>query len=225
MALGQALADVVARHETLRTLFPAADPQQLVVPAEEADFGWQVIDAGDWPTDRLNEAIDEVAQHSFDLAAEIPLRATLFRIADDEHVMAIVLHHIAADGWSITPLARDLGIAYASRCAGRPPDWEPLPVQYVDYTLWQREQLGDLDDPNSAIAAQVAYWERTLAGMPERIDLPTDRPYPSVADNRGGRVAVDWPGSCMSGLLGWLASTMRPVSWWCRLRWRCCCQE
>ncbi|MBY0291219.1 MAG: amino acid adenylation domain-containing protein [Mycobacteriaceae bacterium] len=193
VALGQALADVVGRHESLRTLFPAADPQQLVVPAEQADFGWQVIDAGDWPTDRLTEAIDEVAQHAFDLAAEIPLRATLFRIADDEHVMAIVLHHIAADGWSITPLARDLEMAYASRCAGQAPDWAPLPVQYVDYTLWQREQLGDLDDPNSAIAAQVAYWEQALAGMPERIDLPTDRPYPSVADNRGGRIVVDWP--------------------------------
>ncbi|KUI06088.1 non-ribosomal peptide synthetase [Mycobacterium sp. IS-3022] len=192
-ALGQALADVVGRHESLRTRFPATEPQQLVVPAEQADFGWQVIDAGDWPGGRLDDAIAEVARHPFDLAAEIPLRATLFRLADDEHVLAIVVHHIAADGWSITPLARDLGAAYASRCAGRTPDWAPLPVQYVDYTLWQREQLGDLDDPDSAIAAQAAYWERALAGMPERLELPTDRPYPPVADNRGARIVVDWP--------------------------------
>ena len=102
-------------------------------------------------------------------------------------------HHIAADGWSITPLTRDLGVAYASRCAGRAPGWAPLPVQYVDYTLWQRAQFGDLDDSESRIAAQLAYWEQALAGMPERLQLPTDRPYPPVADYRGARVAVEWP--------------------------------
>ena len=68
-----------------------------------------------------------------------------------------------------------------------------MPVQYVDYTLWQRAQLGDLDDSDSRIAAQLAYWEQALAGLPERLQLPTDRPYPPVADQRGARVAVDWP--------------------------------
>ena len=104
-----------------------------------------------------------------------------------------VVHHIAADGWSLTPLVRDLGVAYASRCAGRAPDWAELPVQYVDYTLWQREQFGDLDDSHSPIAGQLAYWQDALAGMPEHLHLPTDRPYPPVADQRGAKVAVDWP--------------------------------
>ena len=76
---------------------------------------------------------------------------------------------------------------------GPGPGWAPLPVQYVDYTLWQRAQLGDLDDSDSPIAAQLAYWEQALAGMPERLPLPTDRPYPPVADYRGASVAVDWP--------------------------------
>ena len=194
-ALGAALADVVGRHESLRTLFAAPDgiPRQLVVPVERADFGWQVIDAGGWPESRLGEAIDSAVREPFDLAHEIPLRARLFRVADDEHVLVAVVHHIAADGWSITPLVRDLGVAYAARCAGRAPGWAPLPVQYVDYTLWQREQLGDLDDPHSRISAQLAYWEQALAGVPERLELPTDRPYPPVADYRGARVAVDWP--------------------------------
>ncbi|WP_409366108.1 amino acid adenylation domain-containing protein [Mycolicibacterium elephantis] len=194
-ALGAAFADVVGRHETLRTVFPAVDgiPQQRIVPADQAEFGWDVVDAGGWPASRVDEAVEETARHSFDLAEEIPLRARLFRLADDEHVLVAVVHHIAADGWSITPLVADLGMAYASRCAGQAPDWEPLAVQYVDYTLWQRAQLGELEDSDSRIAQQLRYWEDALAGMPERIALPTDRPYPLVADQRGARVEVDWP--------------------------------
>ena len=194
-ALGAALVDVVGRHESLRTMFAAPEgiPRQLVVPPEQAEFGWQVVDASGWPADRLDDAIGAVAGHGFDLAAEIPLRARLFRVADDEHVLVAVVHHIAGDGWSVRPLVGDLSVAYASRCAGRAPGWAPLPVQYVDYTLWQRAQLGDLADGDSPIAAQLAYWEQALAGMPERLVLPTDRPYPPVADYRGASVAVDWP--------------------------------
>ncbi|WP_238396895.1 non-ribosomal peptide synthetase, partial [Mycolicibacterium sp. CBMA 331] len=194
-ALGAALADVVGRHESLRTLLPAVEgiPRQLVVAPERADFGWQIIDATDWPASRLGEAINSAVRYTFDLATEIPLRARLFRVGDDEHVLVAVVHEIAADGWSMTRLVRDLGMAYASRCAGRAPGWAPLPVQYVDYTLWQRAQFGDFDDSESHIAAQLAYWEQALAGMPERLQLPTDRPYPPVADQRGARVAVDWP--------------------------------
>ncbi len=126
--LGAALADVVGRHESLRTLFAAPEgiPRQLVIPVERADFGWQVVDATGWSASRLGEAIDAAARHSFDLGTEIPLRARLFRLAEDEHVLMAVVHHIAADGWSITPLVGDLGVAYASRCAGRAPGWAPI---------------------------------------------------------------------------------------------------
>ncbi|WP_227371245.1 condensation domain-containing protein, partial [Mycobacterium fragae] len=173
-ALGAALTDVVDRQESLRTLFPAPEgvPQRLVVPVERADLGWDVIDATGWSAARLHEAVDAVVRRPFDLAAEIPLRAKLFRLGEEEHVLVAVVHHIAADAWSITPLVRDLGVAYADRCAGRAPGWAPLAVQYVDYTLWQRAQFGDLDDPDSRIAAQLAYWEQALAGMPERLQLP-----------------------------------------------------
>ncbi|WP_156664286.1 condensation domain-containing protein, partial [Mycobacterium sp. 852002-51613_SCH5001154] len=194
-ALRAALADVVARHESLRTVFaaPEGNPQQVVLPSTQAGVGWDVVHTDGWPASRLADAIEAAARYSFDLAAEVPLRATLFRLGEGEHVLVAVAHHIAADGWSITPLVRDLGVAYASRCAGEAPGWAELPVQYVDYTLWQRAQFGDLDDPHSAIAAQLAYWMDALAGMPERLELPTDRGYPAVADYRGARVAVEWP--------------------------------
>src|SRR5246127_2391719 len=168
-------------------------PQQLVVPVERADFGWHVVDASGWPAGRLQEAIGAAARRPFDLAAEIPLRARLFRVAEDEHVLVAVVHHIAADGSPIPPLVRDLGAADASRGAGRAPGGADLAVQYADYTLWQRAQLGDLADGGSRIAAQLRYWEQALAGIPERLMLPTDRPYPPVADYHGATVAVDWP--------------------------------
>ncbi|MGO9154397.1 amino acid adenylation domain-containing protein, partial [Mycobacterium sp.] len=193
-ALGAALADVVGRHESLRTIYPATAgiPQQVVVHAERADFGWEVVDAGSWSAARLRAAAEEAARDTFDLAAEIPLRARLFRVSVSEHVLVAVIHHIAADGWSIGVLAADLGAAYASWCAGQAPGWAALPVQYADYTLWQRARLGDLQEPAGSAAGQLAYWERALAGMPERLELPTDRPYPLVADHRGASVAVEW---------------------------------
>ncbi|MGV8071239.1 condensation domain-containing protein, partial [Mycobacterium kansasii] len=84
-------------------------PRQVIVAAGQAEFGWDVVDATDWTATRLQEAIDSASQHTFDLATEIPLRAGLFRLSDDEHVLTAVVHHIAADGWSITPLLADLG--------------------------------------------------------------------------------------------------------------------
>ena len=194
-ALAAALTDVVGRHESLRTLFWAPDgiPHQLVMSADRADFGWQVVDASDWSNRRLDEAIGDVVRHPFDLETEIPLRAQLFRSGEGQHVLVAVVHHIAADGWSITPLVRDLAVAYEARRQGRAPEWALLPVQYVDYTLWQRAQLGDLEDSGSRIAAQLGYWEDALAGLPERLQLPADRPYPPEADYRGANVMVDWP--------------------------------
>ena len=195
-ALGAALADVVGRHESLRTLFAGARGDtpagggagragRLRLAGRRCH---RLVGKPGWMRPSARRRVTRLTWH-----AEIPLRARLFRVSDDEHVLVAVVHHIAADGWSITPLVRDLGVAYASRCAGQAPGWAPLAVQYVDYTLWQRAQLGDLTDGDSRIAAQLAYWEQALAGMPERLQLPTDRPYPPVADQRGASVAVDWP--------------------------------
>ncbi|WP_319458350.1 non-ribosomal peptide synthetase, partial [Mycobacterium sp. RTGN4] len=205
-ALGAALGDVIARHESLRTVLPAVGgvPRQVVVDAAAADCGWQVVDAVGWSAAQVQAAIGAVVGAVFDVSAEIPLRARLFRVGATEHVLVAVVHHVAADGGSIVPLVGDLGVAYGARRAGRAPGWAPLAVQYADYTLWQREQLGELEDEASRIAGQLGYWQDVLAGMPEQLGLPTDRPYPAVADHRGASVAVEWS-AAVQAQVAWVA--------------------
>ncbi|MFC9515899.1 non-ribosomal peptide synthase/polyketide synthase [Nocardiaceae bacterium NPDC056970] len=183
-ALGSALRDVVARHESLRTVFPDVDGvgAQTILPAAAVKFDLVAESATDT---ELVARIQELAATGFDLTSDVPLRAKLFQLAADQHVLVLVVHHIAADGFSMSPLTRDVMIAYAARSAGEAPVWAPLDVQYADYALWQREVLGSEDDPESLIAQQVSYWTAQLADLPEQLDLPSDRPRPAVASNRG----------------------------------------
>ncbi|SCG01912.1 Phosphopantetheine attachment site, partial [Streptomyces sp. Ncost-T6T-2b] len=191
-ALTAALRDLLLRHELLRTVFAETDgePAQHVLAPDEARLPLGITDATEA---ELTDLLAAEVSRGFDLTAEIPLRARLFALAADVHVLVVTMHHIAADGWSLAPLLSDLATAYRHRAAGRQPDWQPLPVQYADYALWQRAVLGDEDDADSAVSQQLRYWEETLAGLPEELSLPTDRPRPAVTSFRGGKVALELP--------------------------------
>lgn len=187
-ALADAFGDLVVRHESLRTVFAdiAGEPCQLVIDAADARPELGVVECS---AERLPDLLHANATHAFDLASgETPLRARLFAIGPDEHALLVVVHHIAADGWSLAPMLRDIAIAYEARRHGQAPDWRPLPVQYVDYTLWQFELLGDATDPDSELSRQLQFWAATLADAPPCLPLPTDRPRPPVASYRGDTV-------------------------------------
>ncbi|OSC18865.1 hypothetical protein B8W69_29355, partial [Mycobacterium vulneris] len=191
-ALGAAIDDVIARHESLRTIFPDVDgvPLQQVVPAETGMWrrgNAAVVSLTE--QDVVGELV-ALAGYRFDLSAEIPIRAQIYAVGPEQHVVGIVVHHIAFDGWSLAPMARDIGEAYRARRQGRAPQWAPLPVQYADYTLWQRDWLGVESDPDSVIAGQLAYWRQELADLPEVVSLPADRARPPVPSYRGDAVGV-----------------------------------
>ncbi|MFF3857569.1 condensation domain-containing protein, partial [Micromonospora sp. NPDC002575] len=120
--------------------------------------------------------------------------------AEDDHVLVLLLHHIATDEWSTGPLLADLDTAYRARLDGRDPHLPEPPVQYADFALWQRDLLGDPADPGSLAARQAGHWRETLTGLPEELPLPTDRPRPAVPTHRGETLTVELPGEVLSGL-------------------------
>ncbi|MEV7124416.1 amino acid adenylation domain-containing protein [Streptomyces sp. NPDC093260] len=186
-ALSAALADVVERHEALRTVFPESggEPRQVVLESAEACPGLERVRLD---PDRLAEEQARFERRGFDLRGDPPLRARLVRLAEEEHVLLLVVHHIACDGWSLAPLARDLGAAYTARVRRETAELPPLAVQYRDFTLWQRDLLGDPDDAGSLMSRQLAFWTDALAGSPEKLALPADRPRPARSGHRGDTV-------------------------------------
>ncbi|HXL93457.1 MAG TPA: amino acid adenylation domain-containing protein, partial [Streptosporangiaceae bacterium] len=186
-ALAGALGDVVARHESLRTIFATegGEPYQHVIPAAEAAVPFTVTTAR---SGELPGLVAAAAGYVFDLASELPVRAWLFTLAEREHVLVLLCHHIASDGWSMQVLMTDLAAAYAARRDGRAPGLAPLPVQYADYTLWQRDLLGSDQDPASIMSAQVGYWRQALAGLPEELARPAGRPRPAQPSQVGAEV-------------------------------------
>ncbi|MCG7634861.1 amino acid adenylation domain-containing protein [Gordonia McavH-238-E] len=199
-ALERALGDVVRRHEVLRTIYPEidGDPWQLIL--DEAPV---TVETRRVPATEVEDVVAGFVRRGFDVTTSVPMRVAVVavddpdergrdhrRTTDGRFLLVLVVHHIAGDGQSMAPLAQDVMTSYAARLGGAEPAWEPLAVQYADYALWQRQMLGRDDDPASMMHAQLDFWRATMAGAPDVLDLPTDRPRPPVATLAGGQVPV-----------------------------------
>jgi hypothetical protein len=188
-ALTRSVAALVARHESLRTRMLLRDgaPVQVIDPPSSEVL--QVTDLSALAP-AAREARAQALTHAharqpFDLAAGPLFRAGVLRLAADEHVLLVNVHHIASDGWSVGVFHRDLATAYGACIRGAEPGWPALPIQYADYAVWQRAWL-----QGPVLAAQLAYWQRQLADL-RPLELPTDRPRPPVASYQGAQLAVE----------------------------------
>jgi aspartate racemase len=175
-ALQRSLTGLVRRHESLRMVFPRQDNEPRLRILPEAEVLLEMIPMAASPTleaEGLRQA-EAFVRRPFDLAQGPVFRAGLVRLAPDDHILALAVHHIVSDGWSLEVMQRDLVQGYASALEDRDPDWAPLPVQFADYAGWQRKQL-----ENGALTRQLDYWRHQLAGIPARLELPADQPRPA----------------------------------------------
>ena len=185
-AMEQSLNEIMKRHETLRTTFATVEGQpvqrilpHLTLPLPVVDL--EALTASERETEVQQRAREE-AQRPFDLAQGPLLRATLLRLADDEHVFLLTMHHIISDGWSLGVFMRELATLYAAYASGKPSPLPSLPIQYADFAVWQREWLrGDV------LETQLAYWKERLSGPLPTLELPTDRRRPAVQGFRGAK--------------------------------------
>ncbi|HEX2210652.1 MAG TPA: condensation domain-containing protein, partial [Longimicrobium sp.] len=191
-ALERALGEVLRRHDALRTTFREADgvPVGRITPF--TGFRLPIADLSALgEAEREAEVIrrfDAENAHVFDLAAGPLFRAALLRLGADEHVLLVCMHHVVGDGWSTRVFFRELWALYGAFREGRPSPLPELEVQYADYAAWQREQAG-----GEAEARQIRYWRERLAGAPDSLELPTDRPRPAAPTLRGATVPVHVP--------------------------------
>jgi amino acid adenylation domain-containing protein len=193
---------LVRRHETLRTTFKLVDGEPRQFINDPAPFNLPVIDLTHLPAEgREAEALclaEEEAERLFDLTRDPMLRARLLRLGAEEHFLLMSMHHIASDGWSRGILAGELMKLYEAYSEGREPALEPLPIQYADYAVWQREYL-----TGEVLAEQLGYWKEQLGGELPTLTLPTDRPRPPMPTYSGAYYQLEFPekpGAALSAL-------------------------
>ncbi|MFE2939985.1 condensation domain-containing protein [Streptomyces sp. NPDC059255] len=187
-ALRAAVGDVVDRHEVLRTVYPYTEggPVQRILPPGSAELD---LKGADVPAAGLDEAVEAELGTGFDLLRRPPFRVRLFRVTDGRYLLLLVMHHIAVDGESLSPLLRDLATAYGSRLRGAPPAWAAPAPQYADYARWLRDRAGDEADPGSTAASGARYWRAAVAGLPDELPLPRDRPRSRAAGKGAATLA------------------------------------
>ena len=224
-ALAASLNEVSRRHEALRTTFAEREgrPHQVVAP--ELRLPLPLVDLGALPPPLRGTELHALARREsrriFDLESGPLLRARLLRLAEGEHALLLTLHHIVFDGWSMGVLRRELSALYPAFAAGLPSPLPELPVQYADFAAWQRRWLD-----GEALEGQLGYWRRQLAGAPEVLELPADRPRPVVESYRGGHVHATWPGELLGGLRAFgrgrqITLSMTVLTAWSALLARC----
>ncbi|HKH46547.1 MAG TPA: amino acid adenylation domain-containing protein [Thermoanaerobaculia bacterium] len=185
--LAAALAGVVRRHETLRTVFAESSGQPIqVIGPPPSDWPLPLVDLSGVPESEARRLSEEEARRPFRLESGPVLRTTLLRLGDGDHLLLLDIHHISTDGWSMGLLLAELQELYGSLRRGVPPRLPELPVQYADVAVWQRRRL-----TGEVLEGEVAWWRERLQGLPP-LDLPTDRPRPAVPSFRGGEVPVDF---------------------------------
>ncbi len=198
-ALASAFGAVVRRHEALRTTFEerGGEPVQVVAAAAEAlAFELPVTDLSGCPGEAERLAREE-ARLPFDLSRGALLRARLLRLGEDEHVLLATMHHIVSDGWSLGVLVREIVALYEAFAAGRPSPLPPLPIQYADFAVWQRRRLA-----GAALEEQIRWWTEALAGAPQVLEVPADRPRPATQSFRGAQRPVVLPAELTEAVRG-----------------------
>jgi hypothetical protein len=186
--LEQSLNAAVRRHEVLRTTINDVngEPFQMIAPDVCLQLVVHDLSARLENEAELSRLLSEEASRPFDLARDLMLRAMLIKLTEEEHVLLLVMHHIASDGWSMSILVRELSHLYESYLTGKPESLPELPIQYADYAVWQREWLR-----GEVLEKQLSYWKQQLSGAPTIVELPTDRPRPSIQTFRGANQEVE----------------------------------
>ena len=180
LALQSSLHEIVQRHEVLRTTFGQRNGEPMQLIADRVHVPMPVIDLRDQADRDLKRHAAEDARRPFELAKGPLIRVTLFRLGDEDHAVLITMHHIVCDGWSIGVLFQELTALYASAVQRTPAHIAELPVQYADYSLWQRERLD-----SGKLAPQIEYWRQHLQTAPRVVEFPTDRVRRQQASFRG----------------------------------------
>jgi hypothetical protein len=200
-ALDRAFNELARRHESLRTRFgTAADGQGVQVIDEGATFRLQLIDLEHLATSerdaRIEERIRDATTELFDLTTGPLWRVVVLRLAERDHVLILTTHHIISDLWTLSLLIRQLEALYTAYVRGVPPDLPEPDIQYADYAIWQRDWLR-----SERLERGLTYWRQQLAGMPAKLDLPTDRPRDAVPSHRGARVSFSLPAALSAAII------------------------
>ncbi|MEM7595095.1 MAG: amino acid adenylation domain-containing protein, partial [Cyanobacteria bacterium P01_A01_bin.83] len=197
--LEKSLNAIAQRHEILRTNFQTVDGSPVQVISPHLELNLPIVDLQHLPTEQQWNEVQrlgrEAAEQYFDLAVDCLLRVTLLKLAEDDHVLLLTMHHIISDGWSMGVLIEELAQLYQADQPGKPSPLSPLPIQYGDFALWQRQWF-----TQELLGEQLDYWKQHLAGVPPLLELPTDRPRPKMLSDLGSHIDFELDGELTTSL-------------------------